>query len=88
MPEHTVFISPNHMDPTYRLKQEGLGPDVELRACSATTPAELAAEIRDADAVMTWRVPFPAEVIQVLKRCKVIVRLGVGRRGPAPPPTS
>ena len=78
MTKHIVYISPAHMDPSYQLEREGLGPDVELRMWSATDPSDLVAEIADADAIMTWRVPLPAQVIDGLRRCKVIVRFGVG----------
>jgi phosphoglycerate dehydrogenase-like enzyme len=78
MPQHTVYISPNHMDPSYQLERDGLGPDVDLKPWSATNPDDLAVEISDADAVMTWRVPLSAQVIDRLTRCQVIIRFGVG----------
>jgi len=78
MPKHTVLISPTHMDPSYEIERRELGPDVELRPFSATDPATLGAEARDADAVMVWRMLFPAAAIEQLRRCKVIVRFGVG----------
>ena len=63
MPQHTVYISPNHMDPTYQLERDGLGPDVELKSWSATDPSALAVEIAEADAVLTWRVPATSKLV-------------------------
>lgn len=78
MVKHVVAVSPNHMDPTYELERRELGTDVELRPWSAVDPAGIAEEIAQADAVMTWRVRLPAEIIDRLERCRVIIRFGVG----------
>jgi phosphoglycerate dehydrogenase-like enzyme len=73
-----VAISPDHMDPTYALERAGLGHDVELRPWKARTQEDLAREIADVDAVLTWRFRVEAPVIEALERCRVIVRMGVG----------
>ena len=78
MPKHVVHISPNHMDPEYAIERRELGDDVELRSWSATDDEALGRELRDAEAIMTWRVPFRARVIEQLEACRLIIRIGVG----------
>jgi D-3-phosphoglycerate dehydrogenase len=52
--------------------------DAEIVVVPCTTPAEVAAAVADADAVLCDQAPMPAEVIGVLSRCRVISRYGVG----------
>ena len=51
---------------------------IELRLCSCETPADIAEQCKDADAVMLDLVPMTKEAISALQRCKVINRYGVG----------
>ena len=78
-PKHIVYISPGHMDPTYALEREGLGRDVDLRVMSTPDRGYMdGREVREADAIITWRTRIDAEAIGHLERCRLIVRLGVG----------
>lgn len=51
----------------------------ELRdAGGARTPAEVAAAVADADAILNCYAPIPGEVIRSLARCRIIARYGIG----------
>src|SRR5690606_22014336 len=50
----------------------------ELVVSQCKTPAEVLAAARDADALLVQWAPVPADVINALTRCKVIVRYGIG----------
>ncbi len=78
MSGYVVRISPNHMDPEYAIERRELGDAIELRPWSATGDEALGEELQDADAVMTWRVPIGARVIEQLGACRLIIRIGVG----------
>ena len=78
MPRHVVRISPNHMDPEYAIERRELGGDIDLVPWSAEGGEALGEELRDADAVMTWRVPITRAVVERLRACRLIIRIGVG----------
>ena len=79
MATHLVYISPGHMDPTYEIERAGLGPDVELRVMSNADRGDMdGAEVREADAIITWRTRINEAAVDQLERCRVIVRMGVG----------
>ena len=78
MAMHVVRISPGHMDPAYAVERRELEGVAELMPWSATGPDALADELQDADAVMTWRIPIGAGVIARLRKCRLIIRIGVG----------
>ena len=78
MPKYVVHISPNHMAPEYAIERWELGDDIELSSWSATDDEALGRDLRDAEAIMTWRVPFRARVIEQLEACRLIIRNGVG----------
>jgi C-terminal binding protein len=80
MPDkQVVCISPGHMDPTYAIERESLGPNVDLRPLTNPDRGFMyGAEAKDADAIMTWRTKIDAAAIDQLEKCKIIVRFGVG----------
>lgn len=80
MPDkQVVYISPGHMDPTYAIERDGLGPNVDLRQLTNPDRGFMdGAEARDADAIMTWRTKIDAAAIDQLEKCKIIMRFGVG----------
>jgi D-3-phosphoglycerate dehydrogenase len=54
------------------------GHDVELRRLQCRTPEEVAAQAADADVLLNQYVPITAAVLDVLPRCRLVVRYGVG----------
>jgi D-3-phosphoglycerate dehydrogenase len=52
------------------------GLEVELADCR--TPADVAAAARDADGIITQYAPVDADALASLRRCRVVVRYGVG----------
>ena len=77
--KHIVYISPGHMDPTYAIEREGLGPNVDLRLLTNPDRGFMdGVEAKSADAIMTWRTKIDADAIDQLEKCRIIVRLGVG----------
>lgn len=78
MAVHTVYISPAHMDPDYTIERQVLGPDVDLRVFTSVEPLRMGDEAKDADAIMVWRLPVHEQTLRRLRRCKLIIRMGVG----------
>ncbi|MCE2469999.1 MAG: C-terminal binding protein, partial [Dehalococcoidia bacterium] len=78
MTKHIVYITQHGDKDDISVEAETLGGDVDLRLLRTRDPAEIASLVRDADAMLVWRTPIPAPVIEALTRCKVIVRCGVG----------
>ena len=77
--KHVVYISPGHMDPTYAIEREVLGPNVDLRPLTNPDRGFMdGVEAKNADAIMTWRTKIDADAIAQLEKCRIIVRLGVG----------
>jgi D-3-phosphoglycerate dehydrogenase len=54
------------------------GHDVELRRLDCRTPEEVAAHAGDADVLINQYVPITAAVLDALRRCRLVVRYGVG----------
>lgn len=56
------------------------GPEYEWTICRATTAEELPADILEScDGILTWHVlRYDPAVVERLKRCRIIVRAGVG----------
>src|SRR5919106_5051648 len=54
------------------------GHDVELRVLACRTSEEVADQAGDADVLINQYVPIPAEVLDALPRCRLVVRYGVG----------
>lgn len=50
----------------------------ELRLAEAPDPARVAALAQEADALMVTYMPIGAELIQQLRRCRIIARFGIG----------
>lgn len=66
--------------PHYEAEREILAPfGAELvHVETGGDPARVVAAVRDADAVMVRETPLPAQAVQAMSRCRVIVRYGVG----------
>lgn len=61
------------------IEQEVLAPlGGELMAAQCRTEAEVAALVAEADAVLTQFAPVRAAAIAAMRRCRVIVRYGIG----------
>ncbi|PSR21695.1 MAG: hypothetical protein C7B45_09835 [Sulfobacillus acidophilus] len=72
-----VMINVNY--PDYQLEQSILTErGIGFRTCVCKTDSEVAESIADADIVVVGLQPLNAGVIQALRRCRVIGRLGVG----------
>lgn len=50
----------------------------ELIETRCRTPDEVLSACHDADAVLVQWAPMPAEVIEALEKCRIIVRVGIG----------
>lgn len=68
----TVF--PN-LEPTKQALSE---VHAELKLAEATTPEAILAVAREADALLVCYAKVPAQIIDQLKRCKIIARTGIG----------
>lgn len=78
MSRNVVIVNANY--PHYEVEKAVLAP-YEANVLHVSTGASLEKTIeavRYADAVMTRETRLPAELIEALERCKVIVRYGVG----------
>lgn len=73
-------LIPDRLRPPADVEQGLLGPDVTILLPTKTRAAEIPDEVwQEADAVIAWHeIQMTAEVITKLKRCRVIVRCGVG----------
>lgn len=65
--------------PTYKY-EEAILQEVGARLVlsEATEPQDVAAAVREADAVLNRTVPIPTSAIEGMQRCKVIARYGIG----------
>ena len=63
------------IEPELRVLGEA-GIDVRLEDCSSS--ADVAAAARDADAVITQYAPIDDQALEALRRCRAVVRYGVG----------
>jgi D-3-phosphoglycerate dehydrogenase len=70
----TDHVFPN-LEPT---KQVLAGLGAEVRLAEATTPEAILKVARDADGLLVCYAKVPAQIIEQLKRCKVIARTGIG----------
>jgi C-terminal binding protein len=60
-------------------EREILGDIADVTACDAYSEEQLAGRIEDADAIMLYHnLPLTSATIRTLRRCKLIVRCGVG----------
>lgn len=78
MSKSVVIVNANY--PHYEVEQEVLAP-FDAKVEHVSTGADLAKTIeavRRADAVMTRETQLPAQLIDALEQCRVIVRYGVG----------
>src|SRR5574341_1881071 len=70
----TDSVFPN-LEPTKQALSE---LRAQVRLADAATPQAILAAAREADGLLVTYAQVPAEVIQQLKRCKVIARFGIG----------
>ena len=81
MPRPRVVITDHgypHVE-TERELVEAAGGELVVAQCK--TPAEVIAAAADADALLVQWAPITAEVIAALRRCRLIVRYGIGVDG-------
>jgi D-3-phosphoglycerate dehydrogenase len=72
----TDFGSPENELEEAELHASGL--DIELVRLNASSPQEIIPQVVDADAIIVQWAKITREVIQSLKKCKVISRYGIG----------
>jgi phosphoglycerate dehydrogenase-like enzyme len=75
-----LVLIPDRLSPPPDVEQEVLGDGVEVVVCSARNAAEISDDTwARADAVLAWHdLRFTPHVLSKLKRCRVLVRVGVG----------
>ncbi len=78
MPAHKVLYTDHGFSSIASEKQIIEAADAELIVAQCKTPAEVIALAPDAEALLVQWAPITADVIRALRRCKVIVRLGIG----------
>jgi len=64
-----------NLDPATQVLSE---LNAELKLAKGTTPEDILAIAREADGLLVTYAKVPAQVIEQLKRCKVIARFGIG----------
>ena len=62
----------------YEEEESILGPIATLEVTRSTDPGDIAAGVRDADAVIVNLEPIPRPTIEGMRRCKIICRYGIG----------
>lgn len=62
----------------YQEEESILGPIATLEVTRSTDPGDIAAGVRDADAVIVNLEPIPRSAIEGMRRCKIICRYGIG----------
>ena len=62
----------------YQEEESILGPIATLEVTRSTDPGDIAAGVRDADAVIVNLEPIPRPTIEGMRRCKIICRYGIG----------
>src|SRR6185436_18722409 len=79
MPEKPLVLITDFIADDLAVEKRILGDIAEVRALNAEREAELAGRIEDATCIMMYHfLTIGAETIGRLKRCKLIVRCGVG----------
>ncbi|NUM75454.1 C-terminal binding protein [candidate division KSB1 bacterium] len=78
MPAHKVLYTDHGFASIASEKQIIETADAELIVAQCKTAEEVIALAPEADALLVQWAPITAEVIRALRRCKVIVRLGIG----------
>ena len=75
----TVLI-PDRLAPPADVEQVELGPDFKIILGQTSDASKISDKIwGDADAIIAWHdIQINAEVVKKLKKCKIIVRCGVG----------
>lgn len=75
-----VILIPDRLEPPADVEQAVFGPAARILTPGARHEAEIADEVwASADAVLAWHdLRFTADLLAKLRRCKVIVRIGVG----------
>ncbi|MBI2320748.1 MAG: hypothetical protein HYU88_01265 [Chloroflexi bacterium] len=75
-----VILIPDRLEQPADVEQEAFGPAARILTPGAHHDAEIADEVwASADAVLAWHdLRYPAALLAKLRRCRVIVRIGVG----------
>jgi D-3-phosphoglycerate dehydrogenase / 2-oxoglutarate reductase len=71
------YLNPPYSDLSFE-KQLLSGTDIQLIPCAVKDPEDAARSAKEADAILTNVVPVGANLVDQLRNCKIIVRLGVG----------
>ena len=78
MARFRVVVTDHRLPDLASIREVLVAVDAEAIDAGATTENEVAAAVRDADAVINVRAPVTARAIDQMRRCQVIVRLGIG----------
>jgi C-terminal binding protein len=72
-------VVPDRLAPPPDVEQRVFGDRAEVVTLEATTNLEVAGRIEDADAILAWHdLQWDSTLLATLRRCKVLVRVGVG----------
>ncbi|MBX3154699.1 MAG: C-terminal binding protein [Deltaproteobacteria bacterium] len=79
MSERWNVVVPDRLAPPADVEQAVFGERAVVTALNVKTEDALRGKIEDADAILAWHdLRWTAPVLATLRRCKVIVRVGVG----------
>lgn len=74
-----TVVVPDRLIPPADVEQAVFGDLATVVTLGAKTESELVGNIEDADAILAWHdLRWSSEVLATLRRCKVLVRVGVG----------
>ncbi len=78
----TKIVVTDYIEPDLKWEEDELGKlegvEFEYHQLKFAPQDELIAAVRDADVIVVNMSPFPAEVIEALDNCKLIIRHGIG----------
>ncbi len=75
-----VILIPDVLKPPAEIEQQVFGKDAEIQVCQAVSAEQISPEDwARCEAILAYdQIQFTADLIRGLKRCKVLVRVGVG----------
>jgi lactate dehydrogenase-like 2-hydroxyacid dehydrogenase len=74
-----TVVVPDRLNPPADVEQAVFGELASVVTLGAKTESELIGKIEDADAILAWHdLRWSSDVLATLRRCKVLVRVGVG----------
>jgi phosphoglycerate dehydrogenase-like enzyme len=74
---HKIYVT-DHLRRQFEFDRNLLWPGADLKLLQAKNEEELFPAIRDADALIVDKTPLTSASIEKLKKCKIIMRMGVG----------